>query len=379
MAKQDYYELLGVSKSADDAELKKAYRRLAMKYHPDRNPGDTAAEEKFKDAKEAFEVLGDPQKRAAYDRYGHDGVSNSASGGGAGGFGGGADFNDIFGDVFGDIFGGGGGRGSRARGGSDLQYNLELTLEESVAGVEKSLKIPTQVACDTCSGSGAKPGTSTSKCSTCAGMGQVRMQQGFFSVQQTCPTCRGAGEQISDPCTKCRGAGRVQEQKTLSVKIPAGVDTGDRIRLSGEGEAGEKGAPSGDLYVMVQVKKHSIFERDDDDLLCTMPIDIITASLGGELEVPTLTGKVNLKIPAGTQADKVFRMRNMGIKPVRKNSTGDLLCRVRVEVPINLTTEQKELFEQLRSTLQGKKASKHTPESRGWIDGVKNFFNLRDD
>ena len=378
MAKQDYYELLGVSKGADDAELKKAYRRLAMKHHPDRNPGDTAAEEKFKDAKEAFEVLGDPQKRAAYDRYGHDGVSNSASGG-AGGFGGGADFNDIFGDVFGDIFGGGGGRGSRARGGSDLQYNLELSLEESVAGIEKSLKIPTQVACDTCSGSGAKPGTSTSKCSTCAGMGQVRMQQGFFSVQQTCPTCRGAGEQISDPCTKCRGAGRVQEQKTLSVKIPAGVDTGDRIRLSGEGEAGEKGAPSGDLYVMVQVKKHSIFERDDDDLLCTMPIDIITASLGGELEVPTLTGKVNLKIPAGTQADKVFRMRNMGIKPVRKNSTGDLLCRVRVEVPINLTSEQKELFEQLRSTLQGKKASKHTPESRGWIDGVKNFFNLRDD
>ena len=377
MAKQDYYELLGVSKSADDAELKKAYRRLAMKYHPDRNPGDSAAEEKFKDAKEAFEVLGDPQKRAAYDRYGHDGVSNSASGGGAGGFGGGADFNDIFGDVFGDIFGGG--RGNRARGGSDLQYNLELTLEESVTGIEKSLKIPTQVACDTCSGSGARPGTNKTKCKTCAGMGQVRMQQGFFSVQQTCPTCRGAGEQISDPCTKCRGAGRVQEQKTLSVKIPAGVDTGDRIRLSGEGEAGEKGAPSGDLYVMVQVKKHSIFERDDDDLLCTMPIDIITASLGGELEVPTLTGKVNLKIPPGTQADKVFRLRNMGIKPVRKNTTGDLLCRVRVEVPINLTAEQKELFEQLRSTLQGKKASKHTPESRGWIDGVKNFFNLRDD
>lgn len=378
MAKQDYYELLGVSKGADDAELKKAYRRLAMKYHPDRNPGDAAAEEKFKDAKEAFEVLGDPQKRAAYDRFGHDGVSNSASGGGAGGFGG-ADFSDIFGDVFGDIFGGGGARGSRARGGSDLQYNLDLTLEESVSGVEKSLKIPTQVACDTCSGSGAKPGTSTSKCETCAGMGQVRMQQGFFSVQQTCPTCRGAGEQISDPCSKCRGAGRVQEQKTLSVKIPAGVDTGDRIRLSGEGEAGEKGAASGDLYVMVQVQKHSIFERDDDDLLCTMPIDIITASLGGELEVPTLTGKVNLKIPAGTQTEKVFRLRNMGVKPVRKSSAGDLLCRVQVEVPINLTSEQKDLFEQLRGTLQGKKASKHTPQSHGWLDGVKNFFNLRDD
>ncbi len=379
MAKQDYYELLGVSKGADNAELKKAYRRLAMKYHPDRNPGDSAAEEKFKDAKEAFEVLGDPQKRAAYDRFGHDGVSNSASGGGAGGFGG-ADFSDIFGDVFGDIFGGGGGaRGSRARGGSDLQYNLDLTLEEAVSGVEKSLKIPTQVACDTCSGSGAKPGTSTSKCETCAGMGQVRMQQGFFSVQQTCPTCRGAGEQISDPCSKCHGAGRVQEEKTLSVKIPAGVDTGDRIRLSGEGEAGEKGAPSGDLYVMVQTQKHSIFERDDDDLLCTMPIDIITASLGGELEVPTLTGKVNLKVPAGTQTDKVFRLRNMGVKPVRKNAAGDLLCRVQIEVPINLTSEQKELFEQLRGTLQGKKASKHTPRSHGWLDGVKSFFNLRDD
>jgi len=380
MSKQDYYELLGVSKGADDAELKKAYRRLAMKYHPDRNPGDTAAEEKFKDAKEAFEVLGDPQKRAAYDRFGHDGVSNSASGGaGAGGFGG-ADFSDIFGDVFGDIFGGGGaGGGRRARGGADLQYNLDLTLEESVSGIEKSLKIPTQVACDTCEGSGAKPGTSKSKCETCAGVGQVRMQQGFFSVQQTCPTCRGVGEQISDPCTNCRGAGRVQEQKTLSVKIPAGVDTGDRIRLSGEGEAGEQGAPAGDLYVMVQVQKHKIFERDDDDLLCTMPIDIITASLGGELEVPTLTGKVNLKIPAGTQTEKVFRLRNKGVKPVRKNSAGDLLCRVQVEVPINLTSEQTALFEQLRSTLQGKQGSKHTPKSHGWLDGVKNFFNLRDD
>ncbi len=377
MAKQDYYELLGVSKDADNAELKKAYRRLAMKHHPDRNPGDAVSEEKFKAAKEAFEILGDEQKRAAYDRFGHDGVSNSASGGG-GGFGGG-DFSDIFGDVFGDIFGGGGGGGRRARGGSDLQYNLELTLEESVAGTEKSLKIPTQITCQPCEGSGAKPGTSTSKCETCAGMGQVRMQQGFFSVQQTCPSCRGAGAVITDPCSNCRGSGRVQEEKTLSVKIPAGVDTGDRIRLSGEGEAGEKGAASGDLYVLVEVAKHSIFERDDDNLLCTMPIDIITASLGGELEVPTLTGKVNLKIPAGTQTDKVFRLRNMGVKPVRKNNIGDLLCRVQVEVPISLTSEQKELFEQLRATLTGKKGSKHTPKSHGWLDGVKNFFNLRDD
>lgn len=378
MSKQDYYELLGVSRDADDATLKKAYRKLAMKYHPDRNPGDTAAEEKFKDAKEAYEVLGDSQKRAAYDRFGHDGVSNSASGGGAGAGFGGADFSDIFGDVFGDIFGGGGGR-SHARGGADLQYNLELSLEESVAGTEKSLKIPTQVSCETCDGSGAKPGTSKSKCDTCAGMGQVRMQQGFFSVQQTCPTCRGAGEKISDPCGKCRGAGRVQEQKTLSVKIPPGVDTGDRIRLSGEGEAGEKGAPSGDLYVLVQVKKHSIFERDDDDLLCTMPIDIITASLGGELEVPTLTGKVNLKIPPGTQTDKVFRLRNKGVTPVRKNAAGDLLCRVQVEVPINLTSEQTALFEQLKETLQGKNSSKHIPKSHSWLDGVKSFFNMRDD
>ncbi|MEM7258763.1 MAG: molecular chaperone DnaJ, partial [Pseudomonadota bacterium] len=328
-------------------------------------------DQKFKEAKEAFEVLGDPNKRAAYDRFGHEGVSSSAAGGG--GFGG-ADFSDIFGDVFGDIFGGGGGRGRRARGGADLQYNLDLSLEESVSGVEKNLKIPTQVICDQCTGSGAKPGSTPVKCETCNGMGQVRMQQGFFSVQQTCPTCRGNGEQIKDPCGKCRGAGRVQEQKTLSVKIPAGVDTGDRIRLSGEGEAGEKGAPAGDLYVLVQVKKHEIFERNDDDLHCVVPIDIITASLGGEMEVPTLTGRVNLKIPPGTQTDKVFRMRGKGVKPVRANSAGDLLCRIQVEVPVNLTSEQKALFEQLRETLAGKKAQKHTPRHSGWLDGMKKFF-----
>lgn len=376
MSKRDYYEVLGVSRDAGDADLKKAYRRLAMKHHPDRNPDDAVSEEKFKEAKEAFEILGDQQKRAAYDRFGHDGVSNSASGGGAGaGFGGG-DFNDIFGDVFGDIFGGGGGRGrSRARSGSDLQYNLGLTLEESVAGLEKTLKIPTQVNCDQCSGSGAKPGTTPVKCETCKGIGQVRMQQGFFSVQQTCPTCRGNGEQISDPCTKCNGAGRVQEQKTLSVKIPPGVDTGDRIRLSGEGEAGEKNAPAGDLYVLVQVKKHDIFERNDDDLLCTVPVDIITASLGGELEVPTLDGRVNLKIPPGTQTDKVFRMRGKGVKPVRNSTAGDLLCRIQLEVPVNLTAEQKELFEQLRATLSGKKGGKHTPRHTGWLDGMKKFFD----
>lgn len=376
MSKQDYYEVLGVSRDANDADLKKAYRRLAMKHHPDRNPDDTVAEEKFKEAKEAFEILGDSQKRAAYDRFGHDGVSNSASGG-AGGFGGGnGDLNDIFGDVFGDIFGGGGGRSrSRARSGSDLQYNLELSLEESVRGLEKKLKIPTQVLCTECSGSGAKAGTKPVTCEMCKGMGQVRMQQGFFSVQQTCPTCRGNGEQISDPCGKCHGAGRVQEQKTLSVKIPAGVDTGDRIRLSGEGEAGEKNAPAGDLYVLVQVKKHAMFERDDDDLLCTVPIDVVTASLGGELEVPTLDGKVKLKIPAGTQTDKIFRMRGKGVKPVRNSSAGDLLCRVQIEVPVHLTTEQRELFEQLKLTLDGKKGSKHTPKHHNWMDGVKKFFD----
>ncbi len=376
MSKRDYYEVLSVARDANDAELKKAYRRLAMKHHPDRNPGDTVAEEKFKEAKEAYEVLGDSQKRAAYDRFGHDGVSNSASGG-AGFGGGGADFSDIFGDVFGDIFGGGGGRsrGGRARGGADLQYNLQLSLEESVSGLEKTLKIPTQVLCNQCSGSGAKPGTKPVTCDTCNGMGQVRMQQGFFSVQQTCPTCRGNGEKIADPCNKCRGSGRVQEQKTLSVKIPPGVDNGDRIRLSGEGEAGEKNAPAGDLYVMVQVKEHEIFERDDDDLLCTVPIDIITASLGGELEVPTLTGKVNLKIPAGTQSDKIFRLRGMGVKPVRNTSSGDLLCKVQIEIPVNLTGEQKELFEQIRTTMQGKKASRHTPKHHGWLTGVRKFFD----
>lgn len=374
MAKRDYYEVLDVSRDADDAALKKAYRRLAMKHHPDRNPDDAVAEEKFKEAKEAFEVLGDAQKRAAYDRFGHAGVDNSAAGGGAGGFGG-ADFSDVFGDVFGDIFGGGRSSRSRASRGSDLQYNLDLSLEESVTGLEKTLTIPAQVSCDLCSGSGAKPGSSPTQCETCKGIGQVRMQQGFFSVQQTCPSCRGNGQTISDPCGKCRGSGRVQEKKNLSVKIPPGVDTGDRIRLSGEGEAGEKGGPAGDLYVLVQVRDHPIFERDDDDLLANVPIDVVTASLGGELEVPTLTGRVNLKIPAGTQTDKVFRLRGMGVKPVRGSKPGDLLCRVVVEIPVNLTSEQKALFEQIRQTIVGKKGSRHSPKHQGWLDGVKQFFD----
>ncbi|MEM7209479.1 MAG: molecular chaperone DnaJ [Pseudomonadota bacterium] len=371
MSKRDYYEVLEVGKDVDDADLKKAYRRLAMKYHPDRNPDDAVAEEKFKEAKEAFEVLGDAQKRAAYDQFGHAGVDGSAGMGG-GGFGGGGSFNDIFGDVFGDIFGGGrGGGGRKAYRGSDLQYNLETSLEDAVAGTTVKIKVPTLVTCDVCDGTGAKPGTSPSTCGTCNGVGQVRMQQGFFSVQQTCPTCHGTGQVITNPCVKCHGRGRIEEQKTLSVKIPAGVDTGDRIRLSGEGEAGEKGGPAGDLYVQIHVKPHEIFERDNADLLCAVPINIVTASLGGELEVPTLNGRVKLKIPPGTQSEKVFRLRGKGIRPVRGGAIGDLLCKVKVETPVNLTSSQKKLFEELGDSF----GTKHSPQESSWMDGVKRFFD----
>jgi molecular chaperone DnaJ len=320
-------------------------------------------------------VLSDAQKRSAYDQFGHAGVDGAGMGGFGGG-GGGANFSDIFGDVFGDIFGGaGGGRGGqRAYRGADLQYNLEISLEEAVAGVTQKLRVPTHVSCDKCGGSGAKPGTSPTTCGTCRGVGQVRMQQGFFSVQQTCPSCRGSGQTISDPCDKCHGQGRTQEQKTLSVKIPAGVDTGDRIRLSGEGEAGERGGPSGDLYVQIVVKPHNIFQRDGADLLCSVPISIATAALGGELEVPTLGGKVKLKIPAGTQSERVFRLRGKGVKQVRGGAQGDLLCRVRVETPVNLTSRQKELLEELADSL-GEKGGKHSPQERSWLDGVKEFFD----
>ncbi|MBX2839856.1 MAG: molecular chaperone DnaJ [Gammaproteobacteria bacterium] len=376
MSKRDYYEILGVSKDADDGELKKAYRRLAMKYHPDRNPDDEQAIEKFKEAKEAFEVLKDSQKRAAYDQFGHAGVDNSPGGGGAGGFGG-ADINDIFGDVFGDIFGGGRGRGGgqRVYRGDDLQYNLEITLEQAVAGTQTEIKVPTQIACDTCDGSGAKRGTSPSSCPTCHGVGQVRMQQGFFSVQQTCPACRGKGKVITDPCPKCRGAGRMRKDKTLSVKIPAGVDTGDKIRLSGEGEASDSGGPAGDLYVAVNVANHAIFTRDDADLLCTVPINFATATLGGELEVPTLEGRVKLKIPAGTQSEKIFRLRGKGVKPVRGGHVGDLLCKVRVETPVNLSKQQRELLMQFHETISGPNADKHSPQAHSWLGGVKKFFD----
>ena len=368
MAKRDLYEILGVAKNASEAELKKAYRRLAMKHHPDRNPDNAEAEEKFKEAKEAYETLNDAQKRAAYDQFGHAGVDPSMGGGG-GGYGGGASFSDIFGD----IFGGGGGGGPQTYRGADLRYNLSLSLEDAVKGTTVKIRVPTMVKCEPCNGSGAKKGTSPVTCSTCAGHGQVRMQQGFFSVQQTCPDCRGTGKEIKNPCTSCHGQGRVQENKTLSVKVPAGVDNGDRIRLSGEGEAGENGGPSGDLYVQMAVKPHDIFERQDSNLICEVPIDMVTATLGGELDVPTLTGRVKLKIPAGAQSGKVFRLKGKGVKPVRGGAVGDLLCAISVEIPVKLNSKQEELLRQFGDTLEG--SDKHSPRTTSWLGGVKKFFD----
>jgi molecular chaperone DnaJ len=375
-AKEDFYKLLGVSKNASEAEIKQSYRKMAMKYHPDRNKENPEqAEIKFKQIKEAYEILSDSKKRAAYDQFGHAGVDPSM-GGGRGGFGGGAEnFTDIFGDVFGDIFGGGRQQQrSSVQRGSDVLYNLELTLEEAVGGTETTLKVPVLTTCGECSGSGAKKGSSPITCSTCHGHGQVRMQQGFFSVQQACPTCRGTGKQIKDPCPKCYGQGRVKETKTLSVKVPAGVDTGDRIRLAGEGEAGVNGGPSGDLYVQVKVKDHHIFTRDGANLYCEVPISYPTACLGGEIEVPTLDGKVMLKIPAETQTGKLFRLRGKGVKPVRGGAVGDLLCRVQLETPVHLTKEQRALIEQLATSLSGG-GKKHSPQEHGFIDGVKSFFD----
>jgi molecular chaperone DnaJ len=377
MAKEDFYKLLGVDRNASDAEIKKSYRSKAMKFHPDRNKDNPVeAEAKFKQIKEAYEVLSDPKKRAAYDQFGHAGIDPSMGGGrGAGGFGGfsGA---ESFSDIFGDIFGGGRAHQQRSnvQRGSDLRYNLELTLEEAVFGTDAKIRVPVLVTCGECSGSGAKKGSSPVICSTCHGHGQVRMQQGFFSVQQTCPTCRGTGKQIKDPCGVCYGQGRVQENKTLSAKIPAGVDTGDRIRLAGEGEAGEFGGPAGDLYVQVQVKDHEIFTRDGANLYCEVPISFPTACLGGELEVPTLNGKVLLKIPAETQTGKLFRLRGKGVKPVRGGPVGDLLCKVQVETPVHLTKEQKALVEQLSESLSGS-GKHHSPQESSWTDGVKNFFD----
>lgn len=373
MAKRDFYEILGVAKNASDDEIKKAYRRLAMKHHPDRNPDDKDAEGKFKEAKEAYEILSDGQKRAAYDQFGHAGVDASMGGGRQGA--GSGSFSDIFGDIFGDIFhgaNGGRGGGPQAYRGADLRYNLSLSLEDAVNGSNVKIRVPSMVHCKVCSGSGAKAGTKAEHCTTCGGIGQVRMQQGFFSVQQTCPDCRGRGQVIKDPCNACHGQGRVQEHKTLSVKVPAGVDNGDRIRLSGEGEAGENGGPTGDLYVQVAVKPHAIFERDGDNLYCEVPIDIVTATLGGEIEVPTLTGRVNLKIPAGAQTGKVFRLRGKGVKSVRSGSAGDLMCTIAVETPVNLSSTQQDLLRQFGETL--KNDGKHSPKAHSWLGGVKKFF-----
>lgn len=373
MSKRDYYEILGVARDVSEKDLKKAYRRVAMKYHPDRNPDDANAEEKFKEANEAYEILSDQQKRAAYDQYGHAGVDPSQ-----GGFsGGGANFSDIFGDVFGDIFGGAGG-GGRGRGGpqrgADLRYNLDLSLEEAVKGTSVKIRVPTLVSCKTCSGSGAKKGSSPVTCATCNGAGQVRMQQGFFSVQQTCPACNGRGKTISDPCGDCHGRGLVEESKTLSVKVPPGVDNGDRIRLAGEGEAGPEGGPAGDLYVQCSVREHPIFERDGKNLYCEVPISFVDAALGGELEVPCLDGRVKLKIPSETQTGKLFRLRGKGVKPVRGGSEGDLLCRVVLETPVNLSSRQKELLKELQESME-QDADKTSPRKKGFFDSVKDFFD----
>lgn len=374
MSKRDYYEVLGVSKDASERDIKKAYKRLAMKYHPDRTEGDADLEAKFKEVKEAYEVLTDSQKRQMYDQYGH--AAFDQNGGGHGGFGGGqGDFGDIFGDVFGDIFGGGGGRRqSRQQRGADLRYNLELSLEEAVRGKEVEIKVPTWVSCEPCDGSGAKAGSKPKTCPTCHGAGQVQMRQGFFAVQQTCPTCQGTGSVISDPCNFCHGQGRVEKTKTLSVKIPAGVDTGDRIRLSGEGEAGMHGAPAGDLYVQVSVREHPIFTRDGNNLYCEVPISFTTAAIGGEIEVPTLDGRANLKIPTESQTGKMFRMRGKGVKSVRSGAVGDLICKVVIETPVNLNDRQKELLKELEESM-GADNGKNRPKAQGFFDGVKKFFD----
>ena len=374
--KRDYYEVLGVPKNASDDEIKKAYRKLAMKYHPDRNHGDTSAEARFKEAKEAYEMLSEPQKKAAYDQFGHAGVDPNMRGG-AEGFGG---FAETFGDIFGDIFGGGraGGAGG-ARGGrqvfrgADLSYAMEITLDEAAAGKQAQIRIPSWDDCATCHGSGAKPGTSAKTCTTCHGQGVVQMRQGFFSVQQTCPHCRGTGKIIPEPCTTCHGQGKLKKQKTLEVKIPAGIDDGMRIRSTGNGEPGTNGGPPGDLYIEIRLKKHDIFERDGDDLHCQVPVSFITAALGGEIEVPTLAGKAAIDIPEGTQAGKQFRLRGKGIKGVRSSYPGDLYCHISVETPVKLTEHQRKLLKEFDESLR-KGGAKHSPSTDSWTDKVRNFF-----
>jgi molecular chaperone DnaJ len=375
MPKRDYYKVLDVPKTATEAEIKKAYRRLAMKYHPDRNPDDREAEESFKEAKEASEVLTDPHKRAVYDQYGHAGVEASARGGGRGGGFSSDTFSDIFGDVFGDIFGGSrrGGRSQVFRG-ADLRYELQLELPHAVFGHQVEIEIPRLVECELCHGSGAAKGSQPATCDTCGGAGQVRISQGFFQLQQTCPRCRGTGTIVRNPCDSCLGQGRVRRTRKLSVKVPAGVDNGDRVRLAGEGEAGRNGGPSGDLYVEVQVREHSIFERDGEHLSCEVPVSFAIAALGGSVAVPTLEGDVQLKIPAETQSGRVFRLRDKGVKPVRGGARGDLFCRVVIETPVHLSSEQRELIRQLEESLKAHGA-KHAPRQSGFLEGVKRFFS----
>ena len=371
MAKRDYYEVLGVPRGASEADVKKAYRRLAMKHHPDRNAGDDAAEEKFKEASEAYEVLSDQEKRERYDRFGHAGVDGAGGGGfGAGGF---TDIGDIFGEVFGDIFSGGRGRRGSRRG-RDLEYTLDLTLEQAVRGDSVEIRVPTLAACGDCGGSGAEAGTSPSTCPECDGRGQVRVSQGFFSLQQTCPRCRGAGRVIRDPCPACHGRGRVEQRKTLAVKVPAGVDNGDRVRLSGEGEAGGNGAPAGDLYVQMRVREHPIFSREDTDLYCDVPLSFADAALGGEIDVPTLDGRVKVKVPPETQTGKMFRLRGRGAPAVRGGPTGDLLCRVVVETPVHLSEKQKDILREFKASLEAN-GTRHSPKEEGWFESVKSFFD----
>lgn len=369
MSKRDYYEVLGVGKTANDDELKKAYRRLAMKHHPDRNPGDHKAEEAFKEANEAYEILTDAQRRAVYDKYGHEGLQRGGGGSGGADFG---NFSDIFGDVFSDIFGGGG-RGGPRRG-ADLRYVIELSLEQAVFGSAETIRIPKLDSCTSCDGHGTANGKKPSECPTCRGAGQVRVQQGFFVLQQSCPHCRGRGVSVTDPCKSCRGAGKVRREKTLEVKIPAGVDTGDRIRLTGEGEPGDKNAPAGDLYVQINVKPHEFFERDGSDLYCSIPVPFTTATLGGEREVPTLTGKETLTIPEGTQNGRQFKLRGKGVKSVRGGPVGDLICTVLVETPVKLNKQQKELLRQFADSMGGE-GGQHTPETSSWLGKAKKLFD----
>jgi molecular chaperone DnaJ len=374
MAKRDYYEVLGVAKNASDDELKKVYRKLAMKHHPDRNPDDKASEGKFKEVKEAYEVLSDPKKRELYDRFGHAGVDPNAAGGFGGGQGGPGGFSDVFGDIFGDIFGAAAGaRGGRSNvyRGADLRYSMEITLEQAAGGHTTEIRVPSWESCEVCEGSGAKPGTKPKTCHTCGGQGQVRMQQGFFSIQQTCPTCHGSGKVIPDPCGTCDGVGRVRKTKTLEVKIPAGIDDGMRIRSGGNGEPGVNGGPPGDLYVEIHVKEHQVFQRDGDDLHCEIPISITTAALGGKVEVPTLAGRAEIELPEGTQSGKTFRLRGKGIKGVRSSYPGDLYVHVALETPVRLSDKQKKLLRELDASLQD---PKHSPQTKGWMDRVKEFF-----